>query len=132
MRIQKKILLIDDDEDFVEINRTILETKYDVSVAYSAQEGLEKAKSAMFDLIIVDLIMEERDSGFVFTYEIRNDPRLQHIPIILITSAPKLTGFTFDFQRDKDWLKVDDFIEKPVETQEFLRRIEKLLSQPPE
>ncbi|MCI0515639.1 response regulator [candidate division KSB1 bacterium] len=132
MQIQKKILLIDDDEDFVEINRTILETRYDVSVAYSAQEGLEKAKSGMFDLIIVDLIMEERDSGFVFTYEIRNDPRLQHIPIILITSAPKLTGFTFDFQRDKDWLKVDDFIEKPVETQEFLRRIEKLLSQPPE
>jgi CheY-like chemotaxis protein len=129
MQIQKKILLIDDDEDFVEINRTILEKKYDVSVAYSAQEGLEKAKSGMFDLIIVDLIMEERDSGFLFTYEIRNDPRLHHIPIILITSAPKLTGFNFDFQRDKDWLKVDDFIEKPVETQEFLRRIEKLLSQ---
>lgn len=128
MQKKKRILLIDDDEDFIDINRTILETKYDVEVAYTGQEGLEKFMKGDFDLVVLDLMMEERDSGFSFSYAAKNDPKLKDIPILLLTSAPKTTGFTFDFERDKDWLKVDDYAEKPLDAETFLSKLEKLLS----
>jgi len=128
MQEKKRILLIDDDEDYVDINRTILETQYDVEVAYTGQEGLEKFISGNFDLVILDLMMEERDAGFSFSYAAKEHPKLKDIPILLLTSAPKATGFTFDFERDKDWLKVDDFAEKPLDTNTLLSKVEKLLS----
>ncbi len=129
MQTQKKILLIDDDEDFVEINRTILSTQYDVEVAYNAHEGLEKINTAHFDLVIIDLMMEERDAGVSFTYTLKQNPNLKNIPIMLITSAPSVTGFDFNFERDREWLKVDDLVEKPVDSQDLLRRVEILLSE---
>lgn len=128
MQIRKRILLVDDDEDFVEIHRTILEPTYDVTVAFSAQEGLEKIQSGEFDLFILDIMMEERDSGFSLTYAIRNEPRLKNMPIMLLTSAPKVTGFSFDLERDKDWLKVDDLVEKPVKANILLEKVAHLLS----
>jgi CheY-like chemotaxis protein len=128
MQTSKRILLVDDDEDFVEIHRTILEPSYDVAVAYSAKEGLEIIQSGEFDLFIFDIMMEERDSGFSLTYTVRNDPRLKNIPIMLLTSAPKVTGFSFDLERDKDWLKVDDLVEKPVKANVLLEKVAKLLS----
>lgn len=128
MQKRKRILLVDDDEDFVEIHRTILEPMYDVAVAYSEKEGLEIVQSGEFDLFIFDIMMEERDSGFSLTYTVRNDPKLKNIPIMLLTSAPKVTGFTFDLERDKDWLKVDDLVEKPVKANVLIEKVEKLLS----
>ena len=128
MQKRKRILLVDDDEDFVEIHRTILEPMYDVAVAYSEKEGLEIVQSGEFDLFIFDIMMEERDSGFSLTYAVRNDPKLKNIPIMLLTSAPKVTGFTFDLERDKDWLKVDDLVEKPVKANILIEKVEKLLS----
>ena len=127
MQNRKRILLIDDDEDFVDINRTILELKYDIEVAYTCQSGLDKFKSGSFDLVVLDLMMEDRDSGFSFSYAAKSDPNLKDIPILLLTSAPKVTGFDFDLERDKDWLKVDDFAEKPLDAKTLLSKVEKLL-----
>jgi len=124
----KKILLVDDDEDFVEIHRTILEPFYKVTVAYSAREGWNKIQANDFDLFIFDIMMEERDSGFSLTYAVRDEPRLKHIPIMLLTSAPKVTGFKFNLERDQEWLKADDLVEKPVKAQELLQKVEYLLS----
>jgi len=127
MQKMKKILLVDDDEDFVEIHRMILEPKYEVTVAYSAQEAWEKIRAGQFDLFIFDIMMEERDSGFSLTYSVRDDEHLKAIPIMLLTSAPKVTGFAFDLERDQDWLKVDALMEKPVQAQELLKKVEELL-----
>lgn len=123
-----KILLVDDDEDFIEISRTILETRYDVVPAYSAKDALLLLETAVFDLVIVDLMMEERDSGFMVAYAIRNNPKLEKLPVILVTSAVAITGFSFNLERDQEWMKVDDFIEKPVKSATFFERIEKLLA----
>ncbi|MBN1351429.1 response regulator [candidate division KSB1 bacterium] len=129
MQNKKRILLVDDDEDFVDINRTILESKYEVDVAFSSQSGLEKFKSGNFDLIILDLMMEDRDAGFSFSYAAKNDPKLKNIPILLLTSTPKVTGFSFDLERDKDWMKVDDFAEKPLGAASLLSKVKKLLNE---
>jgi CheY-like chemotaxis protein len=127
MQKRKKILLVDDDEDFVEIHRTILEPKYEVAVAYSAQEGLALVEANDFDLFILDIMMEDRDSGFQLTYQIRNHPKYENVPIMLLTSAPKVTGFSFDLEKDKDWIKADALIEKPVSTPYLLKKVEELL-----
>ena len=123
-----KILLADDDPDFIEINRTILEAKgFEVEEAYSSQEALQKLREGDFDLLIVDLMMEERDSGFTVTYSIREDERLKDLPILMLTSAQEKTGFTFQFSKDQEWMKVDDFAAKPLKPADLIDRVEKLL-----
>lgn len=128
MNAKKIILLVDDDPDFTEINQIILESAgYDVEVAHSARAGLEKVRNKKYDAIILDLIMEEKDSGFTFAYNIRNDEKLRHIPILMLTSAEEKTGFTFQPEKDKEWMKVDDFATKPLRPDELITRIANLL-----
>ena len=124
----KRILLVDDDADFLEINQTILEAGgYEIDTATGTQEALDKVRSGVFDLIVVDLIMEELDSGFTFAYAVRDHEATRALPILMLTSAQEKTGFQFQVEQDKEWMKVDDFAAKPLEPAELLRRVEKLI-----
>lgn len=128
MQKKKKILLVDDDPDFIDINRTILEAAdYDVDEANSVPEALEKLKTEIYDVLVLDLMMEERDSGFTIAYSVRSDERLRSLPILMLTSAEEKTGFQFQFSADQDWMKVDDFAAKPLKPAELVERIEKLI-----
>mgnify|MGYP005679255959 CR=1 FL=1 len=80
-------------------------------------------------MIILDLMMEDRDSGFTFAYAMKNDPVQKDIPIIMLTSAPQRTGFQFDIKKDKDWLKVDDFVEKPIRAKDLLNIVKKFIGE---
>ena len=124
----KRILLVDDDEAFLEINKTILEANgYDVDVTQSSSEALAKIRSNSYDLAIIDLIMEELDSGFTIVYGIRDDERTRKMPVLMLTSAEEKTGFSFALSKDQEWMKVDDFAAKPLSPSELIKRIEKLL-----
>ena len=68
----KKILLVDDDKDFIESTRTLLEEKYEVVVAYDGDEGIVKAREEKPDLIVLDVIMPVED-GFTAADEIAAD-----------------------------------------------------------
>jgi len=123
-----KILLADDDPDFIEINKTILEAKgYDVDEAYTSSDALQKIREQQYDLLILDLMMEEKDAGFTVAYAIREDESLKDLPILMLTSAQEKTGFTFKLSKDKEWMKVDDFAAKPLKPAELIERVEKLL-----
>jgi two-component system alkaline phosphatase synthesis response regulator PhoP len=127
MEKKAKILLVDDDPDFVESTRTVLESKpYEVIVAQNGDEGLRKAKEENPDLIILDIIMPVKD-GFTAAEQLKKDPQLSRIPTIMLTafaekhaeaSIPVSRGFT---------LEAEDYIEKPVTPQELLARVEKQL-----
>ena len=127
MNKKARILLVDDDVDFVESTRIVLESKpYDVIVAKNGDEGLKKAKEAKPDLIILDVIMPVKD-GFTAAEQLKEDPELSRIPTIMLTafaekhaeaSIPVSRGFT---------LEAEDYIEKPVSPQELLARVEKQL-----
>jgi len=127
MNKKARILLVDDDADFVESTRIVLESKpYDVIVANNGDEGLKKAKEAKPDLIILDVIMPVKD-GFTAAEQLKKDPELSRIPTIMLTafaekhaeaSIPVSRGFT---------LEAEDYIEKPVSPQELLARVEKQL-----
>ena len=124
-----KILLVDDDPDFIEINRTVLEADgYQIDEALTTKDAIEKIQSGDYDLLIIDLIMEELDSGFTIAYAVREDDRLKNTPILLLTSAQQKTGFTFHFPGDKEWMKVDDLAAKPLKPAELRERVEKLLN----
>ena len=83
---ENKILLIDDDPDFVEATRTVLESvPYEVVVAYDGDEGLVKVQEERPDLVLLDIIMPTRD-GFYVCEKLKSDPELWHIPVIMLTS----------------------------------------------
>lgn len=123
-----KILIIDDDADIVESMRVVLESKnYDVVSASSGQEGLDKAKQENPDLIILDVMMPNMD-GFEMSRAIKGDPEHKNIPILMLTAIKEKSGLDFKKEAgDTTWLPVDDYCEKPLDSQELIAKIEKLL-----
>ncbi len=127
MEKKAKILLIDDDIDFVEATKIILESKpYEVIVAHNGQKGLQKAREEKPDLILLDIIMPIED-GFTAAEQLKEDPQLSKIPVLMLTGfAAKRGGTSIPVSRGYA-LEVDDYIEKPVSPEELLARVEKHL-----
>jgi CheY-like chemotaxis protein len=124
-----KILLVDDDPDFIEINKMVLEANgYETDTANTSAVALEKIRSHEYDMAIIDLMMEELDSGFTIAYGIRDNEKSRDMPILMLTSAQEQTGFNFELSKDQSWMKVDDFAAKPLKPAELLERVGKLLN----
>ncbi len=84
--MSKKILIVDDEQDIVEILKAILEhEKFEVSVAHNGEEGLEQARSYRPDLIITDIMMPKMD-GYQFAENLKKDGSTKDIPIIMLTA----------------------------------------------
>ncbi len=124
----KKILIVDDDPDLVEAVSMILESKnYDVAAAYGGVEGLEKAKTEKPDLIVLDVMMPDKD-GYAVCKEMKADPKLSRIPILLLTAVVSKIPTTHYTQQMGLETEADDYIDKPVEPEELVKRIETLLA----
>ena len=130
---RKKILMVDDDEDFREAYRIFLETKYEVVTAGSGEEGWKKLEEETPDLLILDVMMDNRGEGFIFSRKMKKDDRFSHIPIIMLTGMREQTGFYFvrDDPRDSKFLPVDEFLEKPVDHMVLMEKVEELLHRKP-
>lgn len=127
MTRKAKILLIDDDVDFVEATTIVLESKpYEVIVASEGEEGLRRARGEKPDLIILDIIMPVKD-GFTAAEEFKKDPELGKIPIIMLTSYSERGGETSIATSRGLTLEAEDYIDKPVKPEELLQRVEKQL-----
>lgn len=124
------ILVIDDDPDFVDTTKSILETKqYKINVAYNADEGFAKLEEEIPDAIILDVMMGKGAEGFIFARKIRKDPRFAEIPILVLTSITEQTGFNFPGEPiHPKFFPIDEFMEKPVEPQILLETIGRLLA----
>ena len=125
-----KVLIVDDDIDLLEGQKLFLEGNgYTVKTALSMKEGVEALESFLPDIIVVDLMMEHYDSGFVFCKKAREIPGLSDIPMIMQTAAPEETGFTFDAYnpKEREWMKVDEILTKPVPLEHLKRVIEQYL-----
>jgi CheY-like chemotaxis protein len=128
MKAQAKILLVDDDPDFLEMHKAVLQNRgYEVFTATSAQEGLGRVRAEMPDLIILDLMMEKHDAGFSFSKAVKTDPLFRTIPILMVTSVAEATGYRFSLEEDGYWMKTDDFLNKPVPPEVLLEAVDKLL-----
>jgi len=124
----KKILIVDDDPDLVEAVTMILESKkYDVVAAYGGIEGLDKAKTEKPDLIVLDVMMPDKD-GYAVCKELKADPQLNKIPVLLLTAVVSRIPTTRYTQQMGLETEADDYIDKPVEPEVLVKRIETLLS----
>jgi len=122
-----KILLVDDDIDFVESTKTILESKaYEVVVAHEGDEALRKAKEEKPDLILLDVIMPVKN-GFTAAEQLKKDPQLSKIPTLMLTGfSAKRAGTGIPVSRGFT-LEAEDYIEKPVSPGELLARVAKFV-----
>lgn len=122
-----KVLLIDDDPDFVEATRIVLESKpYEVIVAYDGDDGLRKAREESPDLIILDVIMPVKD-GFSTAEQLKKDAGLKNIPVIMLTSYVEKGGGSSIAMSGGLTMETEDYIDKPVSPEELLKRVEKYL-----
>jgi two-component system, OmpR family, alkaline phosphatase synthesis response regulator PhoP len=124
---KKKILLVDDDADFTEAVKLLLESRsYDVTAANDGKEGLEKVQTEGPNLIILDVMMPEMD-GYQVCAKLKADPKYRQIPILLLTAVGEAIT-TSSYTKEMGMrIEADDYIPKPVEPIEIVERVEKLL-----
>lgn len=122
-----KILLVDDDIDFVESTKIILESEaYEVIVAHEGDEALRKAREEKPDLILLDVIMPVKN-GFTAAEQLKKDPELSKIPTLMLTAfLAKRAGTGIPISRGLT-LEAEDYIEKPISPEELLARVAKFV-----
>jgi DNA-binding response OmpR family regulator len=130
--VKKKILAVDDDLDILEQMTAVLTAAgYEVAAAEgraAAEEAILKIKP---DLAILDLMMEEKDSGFVLSHQLKK--LYPDMPIILLTAVTGATGLSFNAQQSdaQSWIKVDKIMDKPVRPEQLKAEIRRLLHEEP-
>ncbi len=125
------ILLVDDDYDFLEVNRLILERAgYRVATAADSTQALRQMQEEKPDLVITDLMMTSLDSGFSFARALKEDPVFRRIPIIMTTSVSSTLGLDFRPRsaEEQAQMHVDAYFDKPLEAGLLLAKIEELLA----
>ena len=123
MAEKKKILLVDDDPDFVEAVRVIVESGgYAVRVAYDGQEGLEAVAEEKPDLIVLDVMMPVMN-GHETCARLKADAETAKIPIILLTAVADRVNTSTYSHRDMLESEAEDYLPKPVEPAELLELI---------
>ena len=121
----KKILVIDDDREMVAFLKLLLEDNgYRTVTAVDGQEGLERIRSEHPDLVLLDITMPEK-SGVRFYRDVRGDPALAAIPIVMVT------GVAIDFKKfihsRKQVPPPDGYLPKPVDRVKLLETVARLL-----
>lgn len=127
---QTRILLIDDDPDVHTVVRKILEAKaYEVISAYDGFEGLRKVVDEKPDLIILDVIMPGKH-GFDVCHELKTDEKyhfFSNIPVLMLTVYPEDREKMHLSMREGMMMEAEDYLQKPVDAQELVKRVEGLL-----
>ena len=123
MTAKKKILLIDDDKDFLMATKLILEKGgYEVFLAEDGETGVEMWKSVAPDLAMIDMMMETWGEGFAVLSKIRATDMGKDTPLFLL-SAVDLQGPYNSFEPPPEFPKVNAVLQKPVKAEDLLRRI---------
>lgn len=120
----KKILIVDDDMDFCLIYTKVLSSaSAEVDFAMSAKEGLEKARADPHpDLVLLDIMMEEADSGFKLAQQLSAD--CPNMPIVMLSSIASASSQIFDTST----LPTSELLEKPIAPKDLIDTVARLLS----
>lgn len=121
--IRKKILLIDDEEDFVYFTKINLEQtgKFEVATAIDADAGIKMVRKFKPNLILLDIMMPGKD-GFEVLKTVKKDKETRGIPVVMFTVKDEDS-----YKQKAARLYDEDYITKPVELEELIARIEKVL-----
>jgi CheY-like chemotaxis protein len=120
------VLLVDDDEDLIEMNRTMLAQRgHTVLVAYSAAEARQIVQANRPDAAVVDVMMEKQSSGFDLARELH--AQMPKLPMIILTGIRDEMRLPFSYEPDETYLPVTKVLEKPVNPRVLADEVEKLL-----
>lgn len=127
-----KILVIDDDPDFIKVVSMMLQSgSYAVITAKNPQEGKEMLFSEKPDLILLDIMMDSLFDGYSFCNDIKSSEEyveFRETPVIFCSAVKNMAGSRFNFGADEQGLAgPDDYIDKPLQADDLFARIEKLL-----
>jgi len=124
-----KILIVDDDPDFVAYVRTVLEGQdYEVVSAGSGQQGMLVLTRERPNLVILDVIMSSVLDGLIMSQAMAEDVQHRDIPIIMVTSIAN-TDYLALFPTDES-IHMNAFMTKPVAPTELIKQIQSLLAAP--
>jgi len=122
-----KILIVDDDPDFVEATRLVLlSAGYQVVSASDGDKGLAMVRKEAPDLVVLDVIMKTVLDGLHVSQEMADDPDHADIPILMVTSIAN-SDYAALFPTD-EYIHIDDFVSKPIAPDTLLQRVDKLLT----
>lgn len=126
-KVRTKILVVEDDPDMMEQMKVYLESEnYEVVSASTQKEAEPLIRPGAFSAAVLDLMMENPDSGFVLSHRIKKmDPAL---PVIIVTSVTRETGYYFDKAHDpKAWIKADAIIHKELRFEQLKSELRRLM-----
>jgi CheY-like chemotaxis protein len=130
MTEQKNILVVDDDIDMLEQVAMVLRGEgYRVVAAQGQKDGEEALLGMIPDLAVLDLMMENMDSGFVLCHHVKR--LFPGTPVILLTAVQAATGLDFHPQSSEaaSWVKADVVMDKPVRPEQLRQEVRRLLAQ---
>lgn len=126
----KKVLMIDDDREFVDAISNLLDAKgYEVHTASNGKDAVARVKAENPDIILLDVMMTTKHEGLDVARDLHEDPTAKETPIIMMTGIRKEMNLPFGLQPDNTWLPVKEVLEKPVKPQVLLTAIEKHIRQ---
>ena len=121
-----KILVIDDDPDFVESTRIMLEAGgYQVVSAANGNQGLNKVAQEKPDLVILDVIMSTVLDGLSMSQKMSENQDFKNVPVLMVTSIAN-TDYAALFPTDED-INISSFLTKPISTEQLLSQVQRLL-----
>ena len=122
------ILIVDDDQDYLfQLQSKVKQFGYKTIAAESQKEAEDILEKIKPDLAILDLMMENEDSGFILCYKMKK--KYPDVPIIIATGVMAETGITFDIndENNRKWIKADRFLDKGIRSERLKEEIENLL-----
>ncbi len=131
MATQKRILVIDDDEDLVLSTTALLRARgWEAEGARNSTDGLKMIQEWRPDLLVLDIMMDNDTEGFQLAYKLKEDPELRNLPVIIVSSfqehlADKMDKFQFVL--GNDW-PAEALLEKPVKPEKLAETVAGLLA----
>jgi DNA-binding response OmpR family regulator len=122
------ILLVDDDQDYLfQLQTKIQNFGFKTITAEGQKEAEKLLEKTRPDLAILDLMMENEDSGFILCYKMKK--KYPDVPIIIATGVAAETGISFDIndENNRKWIKADRFLDKGIRSERLREEIENLL-----
>ena len=129
--MDKTVLVVDDEPDVVTYLTTILKYNgFTPLSADSAHSGLETVKKTKPDLILLDIMMP-KESGISMYTQLKEDKRFRDIPVVVISGVAQAKEFNFrDYVSDKSVPSPDEYLEKPIQVEQFLKVVKRLTGNP--
>ena len=122
------ILIVDDDMDYLfQLQAKVEKFGFKTITAESQKEAEDLLEKTKPDLAILDLMMENEDSGFILCYKMKK--KYPDVPIIIATGVAAETGISFDIndENNRKWIKADCFLDKGIRSERLKEEIDKLL-----